>query len=671
MKHSLIPSFIFIMFFWIVQNNFANGSPENDFFKIDSITNEIELNKNWKYHPGDDTLWAGFDYDDHDWDTTLQTTLDLLDTPENKFTGLCWFRLHFQIDSSLTNKTYALLMKQQGASEIYLNGKLIKSFGKIGDSIGEEETTNPKLLPGILQFEDSLNYVLAVRYSNLKALRNLKIYRNNEAGFTLSVKNHEKAIQNLFGQFIASYIVLFLVVIFLVLSITHFLLFIFYQKQKSNLYYSIFMLLFSGLIFYVLLSNGVNEYPPLLNKAGFIISMIFPLFFLPLTGFLYSLFMDKIPRIFWITTGIAIILSFLYLFDVSFISGLYIGFVFLLWIEVTRVVIMAMIKKHDGAWIIGIGVLFFIVFFTFILIHIIRYGDLVLDNKTTLALVFGLSVVAAILSIPLSMSIYLARDFARTNKNLEKQLENVKMLSAKTLEQEREKQRILENQKEKLEVMVDERTKELAQEKEKTEELLLNTLPLKVVNELKENGKSEPESFENVTVYFSDIVGFTNISSSLEPNTLISELSDMFTVFDDIMTKFNCERIKTIGDAYLAVSGMPLKNDEHAENMIKAATEIRNYLNERNKTTEVKWRIRIGIHSGKVVGGIVGVRKYIYDVFGDTINTASRMESNSESMRINVSEATYSILKEKFSFIERDAIEVKGKGNMKMYFLDV
>ncbi len=143
----------------------------------------------------------------------------------------------------------------------------------------------------------------------------------------------------------------------------------------------------------------------------------------------------------------------------------------------------------------------------------------------------------------------------------------------------------------------------------------------------------------------------------------------MFTVFDDIMTKHKCERIKTIGDAYLAVSGMPLKNKDHAENMIKAASEIKNYLEDRNKTTEVKWRIRIGIHSGKVVGGIVGVRKYIYDVFGDTINTASRMESNSEPMRINVSEATYSILKDKFNFIERNTIEVKGKGSMKMYFL--
>jgi class 3 adenylate cyclase len=157
------------------------------------------------------------------------------------------------------------------------------------------------------------------------------------------------------------------------------------------------------------------------------------------------------------------------------------------------------------------------------------------------------------------MSIYLARDIAKTNVNLEKQLEQVKLLSAKTLEQEREKKRILEGQKEMLEQQVKERTRELEKEKEKTEELLLNTLPLKVVNDLKENGKTEPESFEEVTVFFSDIVGFTNLSAQLNPDLLIKELNLIFTAFDDIMTKNQCERIKTIGDAYLAVCGMPEK----------------------------------------------------------------------------------------------------------------
>lgn len=638
-------------------------------FRLDSITEPVAFDRYWRYHAGDDTLWSSPAFDDNRWDT-LSTKLNLLEIEAGIFEGMGWFRLHLRIDPSLRNKTYALLIDQQGASEIYLDGKLINTFGTFSPSADKEDVTNPKTLPGLITFTDSLDYLLAVRYSNHNAYRNMNAYREASAGFVLRVRDHKEAIKALYSQAIASNLVLLLFSIFIILSLVHFLLFIFYRKQRSNLYYSIFMLLFSALIFVTFLSNNISENPVLSNKAGFILSLIFPLLFIPLTGFLYSLFMDKTPRILWVTVVMAIALSVLYYLNVSFVSPLYIGFVFLLWIEVTRVVIRAMVKKYEGAWIIGLGVLFFILFFTVVIIYVIRFGDLVMSDGSVLALVFAMAVLAAILSIPFSMSVYLARDFARTNVSLEKQLEQVKVLSAKTLEQEREKKRILEGQKEKLEVLVKERTKELAAEKEKTEELLLNTLPLKVVNELKENGKSEPVSFEDVTVYFSDIVGFTNISSQLEPKLLIGELNEIFTGFDDIMEKHSCERIKTIGDAYLAVSGMPERNEEHASNMVRAALEIREFLEERNKSSEIQWNIRIGIHTGKVVGGIVGVKKYIYDVFGDTINTTSRMESNSESMRINVSETTYSLIKDQFTFTPRQPMEIKGKGEMLMYFLE-
>ncbi|OQY59262.1 MAG: hypothetical protein B6245_07675 [Desulfobacteraceae bacterium 4572_88] len=206
-------------------------------------------------------------------------------------------------------------------------------------------------------------------------------------------------------------------------------------------------------------------------------------------------------------------------------------------------------------------------------------------------------------------------------------------------------------------------------EMDKSDKLLLNILPVRVATDLKESGKTEPESFKDVTVFFSDIVNFTRLASDLEPKMLIDELNDIFTAFDNIIEKNGCERVKTIGDAYLCVCGMPEKNPKHAENVMMAAIEIIQYLEKRNKGAEKKWRIRVGIHTGKVVGGVVGVKKYIYDVFGDTINTASRMESNSEPMRINISEVTYHILKDKFHFIERDTLPVKGKGTMKMFFV--
>ncbi|MEZ5083375.1 MAG: adenylate/guanylate cyclase domain-containing protein [Bacteroidales bacterium] len=667
----MLPRIIkFILFLFCVQSLTSFGSENKPYiFRIDSLNKTVELNRYWRYHAGDNPAWADPTFDDSEWDT-LSTRLNLAELEEGVFGGFGWFRLHLVIDSSLRNRSFALLIDQQGASEIYLNGMLLDSIGTLGADGREERASNPKNIPTLISFNDSIKYVLAVRYSNLDAYSRLKNYREANAGFRINIRDHKFAMQSILGEVYGTYLVLVLFSVFLVLGLVHFLLFIFYRKQKSNLYYSIFMILFSGLTYVVFLTNGITENPPFVDKASFIMSIGFPLFFVPLAGMIYNLFMVKMPRIFWFTIGLAGILSLMYYLDVGIIGFLYIGFVLLLWFEVTRVVIRAMIKKTDGAWIIGIGVLFFILFFTVIMVYIIRYGNITLSDQSVSTLIFGLLTISAILSIPFSMSVYLARDFARTNINLEKQLEQVKILSAKTLEQEREKKHILEGQKEKLEILVTERTKELAAEKEKTEELLLNTLPLKVVNELKQNGKSEPESFEDVTVYFSDIVGFTSISSKLDPKVLIGELNEIFTGFDDIMEKHECERIKTIGDAYLAVSGMPERNKNHAENMVNAAMEIRQFLAERNKSSNINWQVRIGIHTGKVVGGIVGVKKYIYDVFGDAINTTSRMESNSEPNQINVSETTYLLLKGKFKFFARKPMEIKGKGEMRMYFLE-
>ena len=228
-----------------------------------------------------------------------------------------------------------------------------------------------------------------------------------------------------------------------------------------------------------------------------------------------------------------------------------------------------------------------------------------------------------------------------------------------------------------LENKVEERTREITEknriirkEQEKSEKLLLNILPAAVADDLKKYGKTEPRSYKNVTIFFSDIVNFTEMSSNLSPKYLIDELNEIFTIFDRTIKENQCERIKTIGDAYLAVCGMHEKNERHAENMVAAALEIIRRLKERNQKNRIQWRIRIGIHSGEIAGGIVGTDKYIYDVFGDAINTASRMEHNSEPMKVNISGATHGLLDGKFVCIQRGAMRIKGKGRMDMYFVE-
>ncbi|HKL07214.1 MAG TPA: adenylate/guanylate cyclase domain-containing protein [Bacteroidales bacterium] len=209
----------------------------------------------------------------------------------------------------------------------------------------------------------------------------------------------------------------------------------------------------------------------------------------------------------------------------------------------------------------------------------------------------------------------------------------------------------------------------ILEEKEKTDKLLLNILPAKIAHDLKSFGTTEPELFKNVTVYLSDIVDFTQKAAKIPPRELIYELNAIFKAFDEIMEIHQCERIKTVGDGYMAVCGMPVPNKEHAENIVKAAIEIIQFLEERNKNNRYKWEIRIGIDTGDVVGGIVGIKKYIYDVFGDTINTASRLEKTSEPMRIHVTENTYNLIKDKFVLIDQPSVEIKGKGKMNMFFV--
>ncbi len=210
----------------------------------------------------------------------------------------------------------------------------------------------------------------------------------------------------------------------------------------------------------------------------------------------------------------------------------------------------------------------------------------------------------------------------------------------------------------------------LEAEKERSAKLLRNILPERVIADLQSRGRSDPEIFDHVTVFFSDIVGFTRQSSQMEPAAVIAELSSIFTEFDRIFSARHCERIKTIGDAYLSVSGLPVPDPDHCLNILSAACEALAFLRKRNETSAIRWQMRFGVSTGPVVGGIVGIERYLYDIFGDTVNTAARMEQLSEPMRINVSEEVCRLAAGKFRFSERPSREVKGKGEMRMFFLE-
>ncbi|MCF8364429.1 MAG: hypothetical protein K9H16_01515 [Bacteroidales bacterium] len=662
-------NFFFLLSIFLFSNSISSFS-QTCSFRLDAVDGlNITLDSCWKYHPGDDTTWAAFDYPDENWDT-ISTILKLNQVEENYFPGIGWFRLHLSIDSSLMDKTYILLMRHNGASEVYHNGELVARNGKLGLGFEDKRYIDPINIPIPIYLNNNQDQVIAVRYANEDASVIYKKYKLAPAGFSLNLTDRSTINQVMLGTNIGINVIVLLFTIFLVLGSLHFLIFLFFPENQSNLYYGTFALFFALIVLASFFQQSPIFTPSFVISYGYYIEMFTPFEFVFLMLLVYNLFYSKIHPFIWVVAGVSVGITALSFFNIpwkNIVFGIMLAFTF---IEIFRVVIRAMIKKLNGAWIVGTGILIFILMVSTMILLAIWMGSNVVQGSGPYALLISFLMILAVISIPLSMSVYLARDFAITNKNLKVQLNTVKVLSAKTIEQEKEKQKILSGQKEILEHQVKERTAELESEKEKTEQLLLNTLPLKVVNELKLNGISEPESFENVTVYFSDIVGFTNISTQLEPAALIAELNEMFTAFDDIMERNHCERIKTIGDAYLAVCGMPDKHENHAELMAKSAIEICTYLDQRNQNSKIQWRIRIGLHSGKVVGGIVGVKKYIYDVFGDTINTTSRMESNSEPMRINVSETTYHLLADKFEFTPRQPMEIKGKGLMCMYFLE-
>lgn len=217
----------------------------------------------------------------------------------------------------------------------------------------------------------------------------------------------------------------------------------------------------------------------------------------------------------------------------------------------------------------------------------------------------------------------------------------------------------------------------IEREKNRSENLLLNILPLEIAQELKAKGEAEARDYLNVTILFTDFKDFTRLSQRLTAKELVAELNHCFKAFDGICEKYDIEKIKTIGDSYMAAGGIPTATTSSIKNTVLAALEMRNFVLKRKEQREsinaTPFEMRVGIHTGHVVAGIVGTKKFQYDIWGDSVNTASRMESSSDVDRVNISQTTYAFLADDKTFVfePRGKVDVKGKGEVEMYYVEL
>lgn len=653
--------------------SFAQNSFEKPrLFTEKEIKSGAKIEEESKFYIGDNPAFGSPKFDDSSWkhvnfnSKKVYSWKKLGSGKGSKEDQIYWVRYYFKIDSASLNESLCFDITQLGASEIYLNGKKIQSIGKIGNTKSREYKMKEKI-PTIFSFSNTDVNVLALRFlpfvSNKKKTVNLSPFAISVE--LVSANTFIKNKVELWKEF--NFYSMLICGIFGALGFIHLLLFVFYRKAIYNLYFSTYNFSISLMSYLILLFSEITD-PSILDTYTFLSFLAMMVFGISLTGFVNTLFgrTKKRLKVMLIISAFIFILYYFSATSAASLAFFYLAFVAF---ESFYLIVRAMIRREKSAFIVGGGVL---VFFLFIVMSIL-FMFLNKTNTIDINKVFGDDFIGYVLififiSFPVSISAYLAWQFASTNLSLVKQLDEVNRLSDINLKQEQEKQQILQNQNDLLEKQVDERTFELQKEKHKTENLLLNILPHEVAEELKENGSSEAKYYDEVTVLFTDFVNFTQSSEKMGAEKMLVELNECFTAFDMIMEKHGLEKIKTIGDAYLAVCGLPLKNECHAYQTTLAALDIIEFIEERKKSNPNALDIRIGINSGSLIAGIVGVKKFAYDIWGDTVNTAARMEQNSAKGKINISESTYQLVKDKIVCEYRGKIHTKGKGDMDMYF---
>jgi len=668
----LLTFFLFINLYH--SNSFCNALDSIVLSKNEGQNFSYIFNVGWKFKSLEKSYTKTFPDTDDSW-IELSPKLYYSDSIFTSFPNEGWFKFNFIADSSITNIPLEIHIIHYGASEIYLDSVLIGKFGKING----EKTINyyPQSLSNVFSISRPGEHSFIVKYANFKAARNWIYFSEPFVGFKMSINEISRQINNNEDEMSLTFMLL-LGGIFLTISFFHLFLYIFYPIEKSNLFFS--LLMFCSGIQYIFSFIKIYSHDPFfILLFNYLMPSLFCLTPLILYAFTIELFKVKKGWIYKLLISAFLIITVLQLSRYTNIPYLKISSLVISSCLSLIYTVNAIIKNKKGVRIIGVGIIITVILILVLFASILvpEINESFSQYPNTLEIIFFLT----ILTIPISMSLHQAQQFSIVNNDLASQLTQVKTLSEKTLQQELEKQKLLENRKEELEKEVVIRTIEilnqknlLEKEKEKTDELLLNILPAEVAEELKTKGSAEAKQFDTVTVMFTDFKGFSQISEHLSAAELVAEIDTCFKAFDAITSKYNIEKIKTIGDSYMCAGGLPVKNKTNAYDVIGAALEIQRFMEEYNqkKTFEKKesFEIRIGVHTGPVVAGIVGIKKFAYDIWGDTVNIASRMESSGEVGKVNISGTTYEFVKDRFLCTYRGKVEAKNKGMIDMYFVE-
>lgn len=675
---ALIRAVIWLACFFCAMNVFAQGDTGMLQIDMQLLLRDADISNAWSYREADDPAMASLLFDDSGWDVTNSTLVGKGNFTFKGFNGICWLRKDVTVVPELVNVPIALSLYHLGAAEVYVDGRKLETYGTIA---GKEKTEyeSPARIPVIFTFSTPGHHLLAIHYANFEAKRNADVFAAEYPGVEVTIGLASDMLYNSFAEsrLVTLTLILFFG-IFFALSLAHFFMYMFQRTVKANMFFSIMCMSLALLFLYSWLMM-YSRLPVFTLYGHFAYPAFTAAFCFSLSGFTNTQFAKKRLR-FYIVCILCVLAPLLVYFFSSLIGfGILINLVMF---EAIVLIVRAILKRVKGAGIVGVGMLLFTVFVFLLTAYLSVMQSVSLSGNGTLAITIA---AIAFLGLPVSMSLFLAWSFSRVNKELQHNLDQVQELSAITLQQEQERIRLIESQKEQLETEVAARTAEVVNQKEEIEkqhgelkiekqrsdDLLLNILPGEIAEELKVKGYTDARLYNNVSVLFTDFVDFTSAGERLSPQELVDELHTCFKAFDEIIQRHGIEKIKTIGDAYLAVAGLPKPDSEHAVHVVNAALEMLSFMVERKKKMgERTFEVRIGINSGNVVAGIVGIRKFAYDIWGDTVNTAARMEQGSEPGRINISEATYQLVSDRFVCTPRGLVEAKNKGVLAMYFVE-